>query len=167
MVLLAPVRAAALELELGAQTLATFVSNDAVKGGGAGFGLETSVPFYRDAPRRNHLLARARAALLAGNGLAWTLEAGAAFRIESSRHFTPEVGAYLLYMAGDLARSIDRDGYLAANPWAALVGLAPLRFELDEGWVSLLSARAGTTLGAGGHPPFAISVTVFEVGRTF
>lgn len=59
-------------------------------------------------------------------------------------------------------------GHLAENPWAVLGGLTPLRFALDDGWVSFCAVRAGTTLGGNsGHPPLAISLGFFEVGRTF
>jgi hypothetical protein len=163
----APAPAAAVEVELGAQTLVTLVSNDAVKGGGVGAGVEASLPIYRDANRTNALLARARTSLLVGDGLAYTLELGAAFRLSLVGAWQPDAGAYLLYMGGDLARSIDADGYLAHDPWVVLAGLTPLRFALDEGWVSFCSARAGTTLGVSGHPALALSLTFFEVGRTF
>jgi hypothetical protein len=155
-----------MDVEVGVQTVATLVTNDSVKGGGAGAGVEGSLALLRDASTT--LLARARTSLLVGDGLAYTVEAGAAWRVSLLPRFQPELGVYLLYMGGDLARAIDRDGYLAENPWAVLGGLTPLRFALDDGWVSFCAPRLGTTLGtSSGHPALAVSVSLFEVGRTF
>ena len=164
--LFTPVPAHALELELGAQTVATLVSDDDTKGGGVGLGIEGSWILARHATVPSALLARARLSLLAGAGLAWGLEAGAAWRAELHPLWQPEAGLYLLYVGGDLARSID-GGQLAPNPIAALLGLSPARLALDEGWVSFLSLRAGPTLARSGHPPLAVSLTLFEVGRRF
>jgi hypothetical protein len=166
-ILCATSRAHALELELSAQTLATLVSDDAAKGGGVGLGIEGGIVVVRGlALPSSEIVTRARVSVLAGAGLAWGLEAGAAWRAEIAKHWQPEIGAYLLYLCGDLARAIDEHGQLAKDPVAALVGLTPLRLPLDQGWVSFLSLRVGATLGTG-HPPLAASLTFFEVGRTF
>ena len=155
-------------VEVGVQTVATLVTNDAVKGGGAGAGIEGSLALLRNASNTHALFARMRTSLLVGDGLAYTVEAGAAWRLSLLPRYEPELGVYLLYMGGDLARTIDRDGYLAENPWAILGGLTPLRFALDDGWVSFCAPRLGTTLGtSSGHPALAVSVSLFEVGRTF
>jgi len=164
---LAAAPAHALQLELGAQTLATLVSDDDTKGGGVGLGVEGSYVLARLAPARSALLLRARLSLLGGAGLAWGIEAGGAWRAEAHRLWQPEAGAYLLYLGGDLARSIDGQGQLASNPVAALLGISPGRLALDHGWVSFLSFRGGVSLGRSGHPPLALSVTLFEVGREF
>ena len=156
----------ALELELGAQALATLVSDDDTRGGGVGLGVEGSWALAR--PGAHHtLLARARLSLLGGAGLAWGLEAGAAWRVDVHPLWQPEAGAYLLYLGGDLARSIDPSGELAANPVALMIGISPARLALDRGWVSFLSFRGGPTLGRSGRPPLALSLTLFEVGQRF
>lgn len=157
-----------MDVEVGVQTVVTLVTNDSVKGGGAGAGVEGSVALFRNATETHTILARARTSLLAGDGLAYTFEAGAAWRWARLGRYQPELGVYLLYMGGDLARTIDRHGYLAENPWAVLGGVSPLRFALDDGWVSFSAVRAGTTLGgSSGHPAQAISISLFEVGRAF
>jgi len=164
---LAHAPARAVELELGAQTLATLVSDDDTKCGGVGLGVEGSWVVARAAPARSALLARARLSLLAGAGLAWGLEAGGAWRAELHPIWQPEAGAYLLYVGGDLARSIDGRGELASNPLAALLGVSLGRLALEHGWVSFLAFRAGPTLGRSGRPPLALSLTLFEVGQRF
>jgi hypothetical protein len=72
-----------------------------------------------------------------------------------------------MYLGGEIVRTIDEKGRIASNPLALQIGLKPLRFGLSNGWVSMLETRAGPTLGRAGRPPFAISVTLFEVGQTF
>ena len=161
----APARA--LELELGAQTLATLVSDDDTKGGGVGLGVEGGCVLARPATVPSALIARARLSLLGGAGLAWGLEAGAALRAELHPLWQPDLGLYVLYVGGDLARSIDGRGQLATNPVAALIGISPGRLALDQGWVSFFSLRAGPTVGRTGHPPLALSLTLFEVGQRF
>jgi len=165
--LITPARALALELEVGAQTLVTLVSDDGTKGGGVGLGVEGSWVLARPALAPSAVLARARLSLLAGAGLAWALEAGAAWRAELHPVWQPEAGAYLLYVGGDLARSVDGDGQLATNPIAALIGISLGRLALDHGWVSFLALRGGLTLGRSGQPPLALSLTLFEVGQRF
>jgi hypothetical protein len=67
---------------------------------------------------------------------------------------TDEWRAYLFARA----RTIDRDGYLADA----------LAFRARHGWVSFCARRLGTTSGSSsGHPALAVSVSLFEVGRTF
>lgn len=161
-------RTAAAELEIGAQATLTLVSDHRTKGGGAGPALEASVPLVEGAllPRAT-LLGRARASALVGAGLVWAVEAGAAWRLPVGQRWEPELGAYLLYLDGDLVRSIDHEGRIAGAPVAALLGVTPARFRLEKSWVSFLPARFGAPLGRGGRPPFAISVVLVEVGARF
>lgn len=159
--------ARALELELGAQTLATLVSDDDTKGGGVGLGIEGTWVITRPSMARSAVLARARLSLLGGAGIAWTLEVGGAWRAELHPLWQPEAGIYLLHVGGDLARSVDGGGQLATNPTAAVIGINLGRLALDHGWVSFLALRGGPTLGRSGHPPLALSLTLFEVGQRF
>jgi len=160
-------RAEAREVELGVQTVATLISDDQTKGGGIGLGVEGSLRFLGEPWGNGPLwLGRARVSLLGGAGLVWGVEAGAALRWRVFL-WQPEASVSLLYLGGDLARSVDEAGRLASNPFAPMIGVSPLRFQLDQGFVSLLGLRGGITLGRSGHPPLAASITLFEVGRTF
>ena len=161
-------RAQAREVEVGVQTLATLVSDDETKGGGIGLGVEGSMRFAGEVATAHGplWLGRARVSLLGGGGLVWGAEAGAVLRWRVFL-WQPEAGVSLLYLGGDLARSIDERGRVASNPFAPMLGLSPLRFQLDQGWMSFLGLRGGITLGRSGHPPLAASITLFEVGQTF
>jgi hypothetical protein len=165
--LLAHAPARALELEIGAQMLATLVSDHDTKGGGVGLGVEGGWVLGRPALAPSAVLAQARVSLLGGAGLAWGLEAGCAWRAELHPVWQPQAGAHLLYAGGDLARSVDGRGQLASNPVAIVLGISLGRLALDHGWVSFLAVRGGPTLGRSGHPPLALSLTVFEVGQRF
>jgi hypothetical protein len=158
-------RPAAAELEIGAQAVLTLVADDRTKAGGVGPALEASLPLVEGflLPRAT-LLGRARAGALVGAGLAWAAEAGAAWRLPVGPRWEPELGASLLYLDGDLVRTVDDEGRLAGAPVAALLGVTPARFRLEKGWVSFLPTRLGAPLGRGGRPPLALSIALVEVG---
>jgi hypothetical protein len=48
-----------------------------------------------------------------------------------------------------------------------LAGVNPLRFSLDQGWVSFVGLRLGVPPARAGQPLLALSLTLFEVGRAF
>lgn len=157
-----------LEPELSAQAVATLQSDASTKGGGTGPAFELGLPLMRGwLYSSSTVLARARASALFGAGLAWTGELGVAFRTRIGGRFEPDLGVYGLYMGGDLARTIDSSGRLAQNPFALLAGVSPLSFRLDQGSVSVLAIRYGTTLFRSGSPPFLLSVTFVEIRRQF
>ncbi len=109
---------------------------------------------------------RGRVGVLMGAGLAWSAELGAAWRARLFGRWEPDVGAYAATLGGKLIRTIDAHGVLASDPIALELGASPLRFRLDDSWVSFLSLRAGPTLFRGGAPAFMASLSLFEVGTT-
>lgn len=145
----------------------TLVSDDAVKGGGLGPGVELRVPVVRDfLLDESSLILGAGASALFLSGVVWTFEAGAAWRLRLGARWRPDVGLSVLVAGGDLVRTIDSEGRIAGSPVALRLGLAPLRFQLRSGSVSFLAIRFGPTLGPlgdGGTPPFAASLEVLEV----
>jgi hypothetical protein len=160
--------ARAAKLELGGQTALTLAADLQARGGGLGPALELGAPVLEGLLQRGaELLVRGRASALLGAGLAWGVELGSAWRPRALERWQPDLGLYALMLGGDLIRSIDEGGHEADNPIAIELGLTPLRFRLDEGWVSLLALRAGPTLGAGGSCPFVFSAMLVEVGRSW
>lgn len=157
--------ARALEIELGAQSLATLSVDDQTRAGGVGLAVEVGVPLaHRLLGPTHRLVPRAGVGALVGSGLAWSLEIGAAYRYAAFTRWQPDVGLSVLWLGGDLVRTIDAQGRVAGDPWALRLCMSPLRFPLNAGWVSLLALRAGPTLFRSGHPPLSLSVTLFEVG---
>jgi hypothetical protein len=154
-------------LEIAIQSVASIAADERTRGGGAGLALEMGLPLGSFTPPRLCLLLRSRVSVLAGVGLAYTLDLGVALSVRRHRSWQPDGGLYGMYLGGEIVRTVDRSGHLASNPLALQVGINPLRFELSRGWISLLGTRAGPTLGRAGRPPLAISITVFEVGQTF
>lgn len=135
------------------------------KGGGIGPGLEVGLPVLRGVLlAHSAVVLRAGASALFLSGFVYTLEAGGAFRPFAGNRWEPDAGLYVRYIGGDLVRSIDDDGHLAGNPVALQLGIAPLRFRLQEGTVSFFSFRMGPTLFRSGYPPFALSIGLLEVG---
>jgi hypothetical protein len=166
-------RLAAAEPEIAGQMVVTIVSDEQTKGGGAGAAVEGALPLLRNVPllrdafrADSAIVLRARGSVLAGLGLAWTLEAGLAAR-GSRGPWEPHLGMYILYMDGQLIRAIDDDGRLARGPVALQLGLDPLRFALEDGWVSFLSARCGPVLSHPGTLVSALSLSLVEVGHRF
>jgi hypothetical protein len=157
---------AASAVEVSAQTCFALLSDDQTKGGGLGLALEAGVPIIRLLRLPGSLVSvRVRTSALIGAGLAWSGELGGAIRLRLASRWAPEAAVWGLYLGGDLVRAIDNRGRLAKDPVAIQVGLNPLRFELDTGWVSFLAIRYGRTLFRSGRPPFAVSGTLVEIGR--
>jgi hypothetical protein len=160
--------ARATEIELATQAVATLASDEETRGGGAGLGVEAGVPMLRDLLQQGScLLARLRLAGLAGAGMVWAADLGLAWRSRAVGSWQPELGLHAAVLGGALIRTIDREGHLGRNPVAAVLALSPLRFSRDNQWFSFLAFRAGRPLFRDGDPPFLVSVTVFEVGRSF
>jgi hypothetical protein len=165
--LLIAARSQATELELAGESLVTVTSDSQTRGGGPGLGVELGVVVLRDLLQKGScVLVRERSSAMIGMGLVWGLEVGSAWRARSYHSWTPELGIEAMTLGGALIRSIDTRGHVAGNPVALGLAITPLRFQLQEGWVSLLAARGGPTLLRDGSPPFMVSVTLFEVGRT-
>ena len=162
--LLDTTRAHGLELELAAQSVATLNVDDQTRGGGLGLSAEVGVPVLRPLGPHGVLIVRASLGALMGNGLAWSVEGGAAYRHVAFKSWQPDAGLSVLWLGGDLVRTIDEQGQLAGDPLALRLGLSPLRFTLEAGWISVLSLRAGPTLFRSGQPPLSVSVMLFEVG---
>jgi hypothetical protein len=161
-----PARAA--EIEVGGQSVLTLATDRQTRGGGLGAALELGTPVLDDLfLQGSELIVRGRASALIGAGLAWGVELGTAWRPPAMRRWQPDLGIYALVLGGALIRAVDDHGHEANDPIAVEFGLTPLRFRLDEGWVSLLAVRAGPTLGTGGASPYVFSVTLVEVGRRF
>jgi hypothetical protein len=152
-----------LELELAAQSVATLNVDDQTRGGGLGLSAEVGVPVLPLGPR-GVLIVRASLGALMGNGLAWSVEGGAAYRHVAFESWQPDAGLSVLWLGGDLVRTIDEQGQLAGDPLALRLGVSPLRFTLEAGWISVLSLRAGPTLFRSGQPPLSVSLMLFEVG---
>jgi hypothetical protein len=160
--------ARAAEVELGGQSVLTLATDRQTRGGGLGAALELGTPVLGDLFQHgSELLVRGRASALVGAGLVWGTELGTAWRPRAMQRWQPDLGVYALVLGGALIRAVDRDGHEADDPVALEFGITPLRFRLDDGWVSLLAVRAGPTLGTGDASPYVVSVTLVEVGRGF
>ena len=165
--ILAGLSAHAAPIEVAGQSVVTLASDRQTKGGGAGLGVEVGIPVAREPwGTKSTLLMRGRLCGLVGAGLAWSAEAGIDLRWGRFHRYEPELGLHGLLLGGDLIRAIDNAGHLAGDPFALMLGLAPLRFRLDEGWISILGVRAGPTLFRSGSPPFVLSITLLEIGRS-
>lgn len=154
-------------VDVGLQLVAALGADDSTRGGGGGAGIELGVPVARSPWPELGWLLRARASVLTGIGLAYTLDLGVALRLERQDRWQPDVGLYVTYWGGALVRSVDERGRLAPNPLGLQAGISALRFQLSDGWISLLSCRAGPPLGRSGAPPLLLSVAILEVGQTF
>jgi hypothetical protein len=153
------------ELELAAQTLATLSVDDRTRGGGVGLAIALGAPLLEQwLGTPGQLVAAASVGALTGAGVAWAVEGGVAYRFLGWDRWQPEAGLSVLWLGGDLVRTIDDQGGLAGDPWALRFGISPLRFRLEDGWVSLLGVRAGPTLFRSGRLPLSLSLTLFEVG---
>lgn len=154
-------------VEIGAQAVAALVTDTSVKGGGVGCGLELGLPLVLPSLReRVRIVPRARLSALTGLGLAWAIDVGVSLRLLVGSSWQPEVGVFVAAMGGDLARTIDERGRLAHDPITLQLGLSPLRFRLQHGWVALLAPRyapSSAPLGEG----LALSVALAEVGQSF
>jgi hypothetical protein len=160
--------AQAMEVELATQTVVTLASDHEMRGGGAGLGVEVGLPVLRDLWQPgSRLLARLRLTDLVGAGMVWGADLGLAWRSRAFGTWQPELGVHVATLGGDLIRTVDRQGHLGSNPVAAGLAVSLLRFSLENQWFAFLALRAGRPLFHDGDPPFIVSVTVFEVGRTF
>lgn len=159
-----PAAAREPNVELGVRSVATLSVDDETRGGGAGFAAEAALPVRRELIGPSALFVYASAGVLVGAGLAYQAEAGAALRWTRRTSWQPEVRLSLFWLGGDLVRSIDADGRVAEDPIALRLGLAPLRFRLEDGWVTALAVSVGPTLLRGGEPPLSCSLALFEVG---
>jgi len=160
--------ARAAEVELGGQSVLILATDQQTRGGGLGAAVELGAPLVHALFQQgSELLVRGRASALVGAGLVWGVELGAAWCPPAMQRWQPDLGIYALMLGGDLIRAVDAHGHEADDPVAIELGLTPLRFRLDEGWVSLLAVRGGPTLGTGGSSPFVFSATLVEVGRSF
>ncbi len=156
------------EWEVSASTLAVLSADHSTRGGGVG----SAVSVGRNLLSRPREIPLAVAVvgevgLLGGGGLVWLARAGPRARFIHFKTWQPAVGISLLVLGGGLVRTIDEDGRRAANPWSAQLGIEPLRFQFDRGWVSVLRVEAGPHLFRSGNPPLTVSATVFEVGAVF
>lgn len=166
--MVSPALALGAEFEVAGQGVATLTADRETRGGGAGYGLEFGVPLLYDFPQLGStLLARERTTALVGAGLAWSVELGATWRARPYGVWQPELGLSAMLVGGALIRSIDAQGHEARDPVALMLGLSVLRFRFDAGWANFFGFRAGPTLFRAGAPPFACSLTFFEVGRSF
>ena len=164
---LSTLTAAAAPVEVGVQLVAALAADERTRAGGGGLGVEVAVPVADFTPSGLRLLLRARASALAGVGLAYAGELGAALSARRFSRWQPDAGLYVMYMAGDIVRTADQNGRLATNPLALQAGINALRFELTSGWVALVAVRAGPILNHPGPPRLALSLTLVEVGQSF
>lgn len=156
------------EWEVGAGALAVLSADHSTRGGGVGSAMSVGRNLlHRPSEIPVAVAIVGEAGVLGGGGLVWLARAGPRGRFVHFEIWQPSVGVSLLVLGGGLVRTIDVNGKLAANPWSLQLGIEPLRFRLQRGWVSALRVEAGPNLFRSGNPPLTAAATLFEVGAMF